>query len=276
MTASSAPTAGPPFTPLSHLLAPGGRARARDIALVATDVDGTLTRGGKLEAAIFAAIDRLAAVGIAVWPVSGRPTGEVLGLCRYLPGIARGLAENGLLVVVPDEPPRWLDRPTDRARLRRVGEILNAEHAAGLRLTGDDFCRLGDVAYEREGRDEAEVLRLRAAAEAHGVHLVWSSVHIHLAEAIPDKGAAVLRLAAEHGIAGGAIATIGDAPNDAGLFVGGRFGVTVGTADVVPQRAHFPALPDFVTAAREFAGFVELAEVLVAARTGPADPTAAP
>lgn len=266
MTTSFVPPAGPALTPLSHLRTPEGRGRARDIALVATDVDGTLTRGGKLQPAIFAAIERLGAAGIAVWPVSGRPTGEVLGLCRYLPGVACGLAENGLLVVIPDHAPRWLERPTDRARLRRVGEILNAEHDARLRLTGDDFCRLGDVAYEREGRDEAEVLRLRAAAEAHGIHLVWSSVHIHLAEAIPDKGAAVLRLAAEHGIAGRAIATIGDAPNDAGLFVGGRFGLTVGTADVVPQRAHFPELPQFVTAAREFAGFVELAEALVSAR----------
>jgi hypothetical protein len=36
-----------------------GGARARDIALVATDVDGTLTRRGKLDPAVMAAISAL-------------------------------------------------------------------------------------------------------------------------------------------------------------------------------------------------------------------------
>jgi hypothetical protein len=36
--------------------APGGGRGVRRIALVATDVDGTLTRGGKLDPAVLAAI----------------------------------------------------------------------------------------------------------------------------------------------------------------------------------------------------------------------------
>lgn len=239
-------------------------------ALVATDVDGTLTRAGKLDPDAISAILRLVAAGVAVLPVSGRPAGEVCGLCRYLPGVTRGLAENGLLEVIPDRPPRWLAAPTDRARLRQVGERLNAEHDARLRPTGDDFCRLGDVAYERDGRDEAELLRLRALAEGMGVHLVWSNVHVHLAEAVPDKGAAVLRLAGELGIDPRGIVTIGDAPNDAGLFVGGRFGATVGTADIVAQREFLPEAPQYVTQAREGAGFVEMAEAVLALLAAPA------
>lgn len=233
-------------------------------ALVATDVDGTLTRAGKLDPGALAAIARLVAAEIAVVPVSGRPAGEVAGLVRYLPGVRRGLAENGLLEVIPDRAPRWLGQPTDKARLRRVGERLNAEHGAELRLTGDDFCRLGDVAYEREGRDEATLLQLRGLSEAMGVHLVWSNVHIHLAEAVPDKGVAVLQLAAELGVDPRQVVTIGDAPNDAGLFSGGRFGVTVGTADIAAQLAYVPEAPRYITAAREGEGFVELAEALLA------------
>ena len=236
------------------------------ICLVATDVDGTLTRAGKLDPAALAAIWRLMVAGVTVVPVSGRPAGEVQGLVRYMPGVVRGLAENGLVEIVPDHAPRWLGPPTDRARLRRVGDRLNAERAAGLRLTGDDYCRLGDVAYERDGRDEAELLRLRGHAEALGVHLVWSNVHVHLAEAVPDKGAAVLQLARELALDPGRVATIGDAPNDAGLFIADRFGLTVGTADVATQLAYFPDPPRAITASREAEGFVELAEVLLAAR----------
>ncbi|MCB9567292.1 MAG: HAD family phosphatase [Myxococcales bacterium] len=260
-------TARATLTPLRDL-EPERLRRMREIALVATDVDGTLTRSGKLESAAVAAIRALVDAGVAVWPVSGRPAGEVMGLCRYLPGVVRGLAENGLLEVIPDRVPRWLGKPTDKARLRRVGELLNAEHGAGLEVVADDFCRLGDLAFERAGRGEDELLRLRAAAEAAGVHLIWSNVHVHLAEAIPDKGAAVLQLAGEVGIDPARIATVGDAPNDAGLFVGGRFGLTVGTADVGHQRAYFPSLPDVITGEREAAGFIELAEAILAARRG--------
>jgi hydroxymethylpyrimidine pyrophosphatase-like HAD family hydrolase len=257
------PTDNPPeLMPISRLRPPSRP------ALIATDVDGTLTRAGKLDPAALAAITRLVAAGVAVVPVSGRPAGEVTGLCRYLPGVTRGLAENGLLEVIPDRAPRWLGRPTDKPRLREVGERLNREHGAGLRLTGDDFCRLGDVAYEREGRDEAELVRLRDLAAEMGVHLVWSNVHVHLAEAVPDKGAAVLQLASELGVDPRAIVTIGDAPNDAGLFVGGRFGATVGTADIAGQLAYLPAAPQYITAAREGAGFVEMAEAVLAVVSG--------
>src|SRR5690606_29599542 len=123
-----------------------------------------------------AAIEQLTANGVAAWPVSGRPAGEVLGLCRYLPGVVRGIAENGLLEIVPDQAPRWIAQATDVARLREVGEALNRAHDAKLRLAGDHFCRLGDVAYERDGRSDVELRAMRPHAEAHGVHFVWSNV----------------------------------------------------------------------------------------------------
>ena len=239
------------------------RARLADLRVIASDVDGTLTRAGKLTPVLLEALARLAAAGFVLVPISGRPAGEVQGLCRYLPGVSFGVAENGLLEVVPDRPPRWLGEPTSVPRLQAVGEHLNREHAAKLRPTGDGFCRVGDLAYEREGRDETELLRLRAAAEAQGVFLIWSNVHVHLAEREPDKGAGLLRLLADRSIDPATVVTIGDAPNDAGLFTADRFGLTVGTADVLPQRAWFPRLPERVTAAREVDGFLELAALLV-------------
>ena len=80
---SSHPTPHPPpgLLPISRLRL------AKKPALVATDVDGTLTRVGKLDPAVLTAIVRLVEAGIAVVPVSGRPAGEVAGLVRYLPGV---------------------------------------------------------------------------------------------------------------------------------------------------------------------------------------------
>ncbi len=240
--------------------------RAAEIQLIATDVDGTLTRAGALDPAVVQIIADLGRAGLTVWPVSGRPAGEVLGLVRYLPGVERGIAENGLLEIVADQAPRWLGAPTDRARLRAVGDALNADHRAKLELAGDAFCRIGDVAYEREGREVEELLRLRRAAEAHGVHLIWSSVHVHIAERRPDKGEGLERLAAERGFSPDRICTVGDAPNDGGLFVAGRFGVSVGTVDVKDTAAEFSALPEFVSEAREAEAFLELARTLLRTR----------
>jgi HAD superfamily hydrolase (TIGR01484 family) len=238
------------------------RERLASIRVIATDVDGTLTRDGELGAELLRALAELRRAGIVVIPISGRPAGEVLGLCRYLP-VSFGVAENGLFEIIPDAPPRWLTEPTDTERLREVGEHLNRELDAKLQLTADAFCRLGDVAYERDGRDETELLRLRVAAEAHGVHLIWSSVHIHLAERLPDKGAGLLTLLERRGLDPRTVVTVGDAPNDAGLFTAERFGLTVGTADVLAQRRWFPQLPESVTAAREVDGFLELVEALL-------------
>ena len=249
-------------SPLSAL----DRALAARIRLVATDVDGTLTRGGALDPRVVEAIERLTAAGIAVWPVSGRPAGEVLGLCRYLPGVQRGIAENGLLEIVPDREPRWIGTPTDVARLREVGDTLNRAHDAKLRLAGDHFCRLGDVAYERDGREDGELRAMRPLAEAHGVHFVWSNVHVHLAERLPDKGEGLLSVLREQGFDPSTVLTIGDAPNDAGLFTPHRFGVTVGTADVLECAEDFSALPSFISEARESDAFLRMAERLLDAR----------
>lgn len=250
------------FLPLSAL----PLEQARRVTLIASDVDGTLTREGELDPQVLSTIARLASEGIDLWPVSGRPAGEVLGLCRYLPGVRRGIAENGLLEIRPDHAPRWIGEPTDLARLRAVGEILNTRHDAQLRLAGDAFCRLGDVAFERDGRLEPELRRLRKLAEAEGVHLVWSNVHVHLAEAIPDKGAGLLALLAEQGLSPDCVATIGDAPNDAGLFVADRFALTVGTADVREHAADFGALPEYICAEREADAFLAFAAALLKSR----------
>lgn len=253
---------GPSLAPLGS--AP--RERLASIERIASDVDGTLTQAGKLGAVLLDAIARLHAVGVGLIPISGRPSGEVLGLCRYLPCVEFGVAENGLLEIVADRAPRWLGEPTDIARLLAVGEHLNRDHAARLQRTSDGFCRLGDVAYERESRDERELLRLRELAEAEGAFLIWSNVHVHIAQRRPDKGAGLLLALDRRGLDPRRVATVGDAPNDGGLFIADRFGLTFGTADVIGQREWFDALPEYVAEQREVAGFVELVDAIVAAK----------
>jgi hydroxymethylpyrimidine pyrophosphatase-like HAD family hydrolase len=248
---------------LSELGADECERRFAGVRLLATDVDGTLTLGAKLSAAVVDAIARLGAAGIEVMPVSGRPAGEVQGLVRYLPGVRRGIAENGLLEIVPDHPPRWLAARSDRAKLRTLALELSAALGLGLQPTADDPFRLGDVAFEREQRSDVVLAELAARAAERGAFVTWSNVHVHFGDVPPDKGVGLLEAA---GCEPAAIVTIGDAPNDAGLFVAGRFGTTVGTADVLRHAAAMAALPELVTAAAESHGFLELAARLLSLR----------
>ncbi len=80
-----------PFLTLSQASAVG---LLRNIRLVATDMDGTLTRRGKFTPALLQALEDLAAAGIQVLIVTGRSAGWVSGLVSYLPA-AGAIAENG-------------------------------------------------------------------------------------------------------------------------------------------------------------------------------------
>ena len=241
------------------------RALLAGIRLIATDIDGTMTQGGRLDPAILPALLRLAQAGVQVMPVSGRPTGEILGLARYLPTIRRAIAENGATLVVPDAPVRWLVPQPDRAQMLEVAALLGGI-GRPLVLAPDAFCRVADIAWLREDRSDADIEPLREVAQAHGMFLVWSSVHIHLAASPPDKGVAVLQIAAELGYQPHEIATIGDAPNDVGLWQSQRFGLMVGTAEVLRQWDVLDHRPQWVTAPSA-RGWLALADLLCAART---------
>jgi hydroxymethylpyrimidine pyrophosphatase-like HAD family hydrolase len=232
--------------------------------LIASDIDGTMTRAGRLCPRVLEAAQALAAAGVELVPISGRPAGEVLGLARYLPGVRLAGAENGLVRVEPGVGVRALGLAPDRARLRACAATL-APASAPLRDAEDAFCRLADLAFERDGRDDATLAAMAAQATAQGVALVWSNVHVHLSLEPPDKGRAAAAFAAERGLGPEAVLTIGDAPNDAGLWRRGAFGVPVGCAQVLDQRAVLAETPAWLVA-EAADGWLEMAALLLRAR----------
>ena len=72
-----------------------------NIRLVATDMDGTLTRKGKFTSDLLQALENLAHKGIKVLILTGRSAGWVNGLVSYLP-IVGAVAENGGLYYPAD------------------------------------------------------------------------------------------------------------------------------------------------------------------------------
>lgn len=240
-----------------------GPARLGRIRVLLTDIDGTMTRAGRIPPEVMAMAPKLAAVGVEVMLVTGRSAGEALGLARYMPSIRRAIAENGGALVVPDRPIVPLRPFVDRDELHAAARRLGEEDP--WTLAPCSFARLTDQAWERAGRDSGTLAMLRERAEELGLCLTWSSVHIHLTHQPPDKGLGALEVLEQSGIDPQDAASIGDAPNDEGLWTADRFGLTVGTAEVTGVWDLLRHRPEVVVS-HSADGWLQLAEAIWMAR----------
>jgi HAD superfamily hydrolase (TIGR01484 family) len=264
------------MTPLAEL---PGRV-ARHAVAVLTDIDDTLTEGGRLPALAYSALERLREAGLLVIPVTGRPAGWCDLIARQWP-VDAVVGENGAIWFRYDERAkrmiRRFARPdnewrADRQRLDAVAARVLRE-IAGTALAADQGFRAVDVAIDFcedvPPLGPEAVARIVAAFEAAGATAKVSSIHVNAWFGAHDKLSTSLDLLSEaFGIDGRAardsIIYVGDSPNDAPMF--GFFPNAVGVANVHDFTGRMPALPAFVAAGRSAAGFAELAEFLIAER----------
>jgi HAD superfamily hydrolase (TIGR01484 family) len=255
------------------------QARSRIVGLLA-DIDDTITTAGRLTAAAYGALERLRDAGILVIPVTGRPAGWCDHIARMWP-VAAVVGENGAF---------WMRHEAGAGRLKTVfagtpppdrqqridalaAEILAA--VPGCSLASDQFCRVADLAIDYcedvppLARDAVDEIQRRMAAA--GMRAKVSSIHVNGWFGDYDKLSTSRRmLAQEFGLSLDAQAErqrwvfVGDSPTDAPMF--GFFPNSVGVANVLDFAGRLEAEPAWVTGARAGAGFVELAEALLAAR----------
>jgi HAD superfamily hydrolase (TIGR01484 family) len=261
------------LAPLSELPA---AARA-GIRFVLTDIDDTLTTDGRLTAAAYGALERLTARGYRVVPVTGRPAGWCDLIARFWP-VDAVVGENGAFYFRYDRRTRtmtrcfWLSdeaQASARARLDRLAaEILGA--VPGARLAADQPYRAADLAVDY--REDAGPLppesvdRIVGMAQGAGAQAKVSSIHVNCWFGDWDKLAMTRRLFAEaYDIdldrERGAVAFIGDSPNDAPMF--GFFPLSVAVANIRAHLGHLDVLPAFITTGAAGDGFVEFAELLL-------------
>jgi HAD superfamily hydrolase (TIGR01484 family) len=263
--------ADPPL-PLSEAPA----ARLAGLGWVLADIDDTLTTDGRLSAAAYAALERLAAAGLRVVPVTGRPAGWCDLIARQWP-VAAVVGENGALWYAHDAAARRMrrhhapDAEAGRARLMALAERAMAE-VPGTALAADQPFRIADVAVDfREDvpplpLDAAE--RVAAVFRAGGAAAKVSSIHVNAWLGDWDKwsGLCALFEALWSPLPGllDRVAYVGDSPNDAPLFA--RLPLSVGVANVRPFLPRMEAVPAYVTRAEAGAGFCEFAAAVLAAR----------
>jgi HAD superfamily hydrolase (TIGR01484 family) len=255
------------------------QARSRIVGVLA-DIDDTITSDGRLTAAAYAALERLHTAGIKVIPVTGRPAGWCDHIARMWP-VDAVVGENGAFWMRYDGEARRLKTvfvghpPPDRqSRIEKLSaEILAA--VPGCALASDQFCRVADLAIDFcedvTPLPPAAVDAIVQRMEAAGMRAKVSSIHVNGWFGDYDKLSTTQRmLAEEFGIVLENATErerwifVGDSPNDVPMF--GFFPHSVGVANVLDFADRLEAKPAWITGARSGAGFVELAEALLAAR----------
>ena len=250
------------------------------VTAVFTDIDDTLTTEGRLTAAAYDALERLAAAGLAVVPVTGRPAGWCDMIARFWP-VAGVVGENGAFYFSYDRTARKMlsrffataeERQVNRLRLTALRERILQE-VPGTGIASDQLYREADLAIDVcedvAPLPRAEVDRVLHLFSEAGAIAKLSSIHVNGWFGDYDK-LSMSRLFA-HDILGfdldaekDRVVFVGDSPNDGPMF--GFFPKSCGVAAVRDFPAGSMTLPAYVTEGHGGDGFVEVAERILAAR----------
>jgi HAD superfamily hydrolase (TIGR01484 family) len=252
----------------------------RDIAVVLTDIDDTLTDRGRLPASAYSALERLKRAGFIVAPITGRPAGWCDLIARQWP-VDGVVGENGAFYFRHDDEKRQLvryfaknvrERVHDAARLDDIRRAVLAE-VPGAAVAADQDYRAADLAIdfcEDVSRlPHSEVLKIVSIFERFGATAKISSIHVNGWFGGYDKLSTTRRFLADCfgfdiGRERKQVVFVGDSPNDSPMF--GFFPNSVGVANVLDFKGDLPAAPTYVAKGRGAEGFAELANLLIAAR----------
>jgi HAD superfamily hydrolase (TIGR01484 family) len=269
----------PTFAPLPAT--PWPTATLARLRGVLCDIDGTITRAGRLPAAAYDALERLHAAGLIVVPVTGRPAGWCDLIARFWP-VSAVVGENGALCFRYDHERHRMsrsyarsaaERRADQARLQAIGAaVLLAVPGAGI--AADQPYRETDLAIDWcedvAALPPADVQRIVDLLHGHGLTAKVSSIHVNAWFGRHDKLAMTRRLLREQfglddDAARVSFAYVGDSPNDEPMFA--FFPHSFAVANIAAFADALDHPPAYVlTEAYEGDGFVEFARQLLAAR----------
>ncbi|KQX40063.1 hydrolase [Devosia sp. Root436] len=235
-----------------------------------TDIDDTLTTGGRLLPETYQALWDLHAAGIAVIPVTGGSAGWCEHIVRAWP-VAAAIGESGALAMTLENGQVEMDFWD--------GEAVQAERQAqhlhmvepllqDFVLARDQRFRLADLAIDITGRSRHDVDALADRIRALGARVAISSIHINSWIGNYDKQTMSERLLRRLDIAqdeiGERTAFVGDSRNDAPMF--GYFRNAFGVANILPVLDDIATKPRWISSRPAGLGFVDIARTMIAAR----------
>jgi len=246
---------------------------------VLTDIDDTLTTEGAITADALAALAALRDAGLHVIPITGRPVGwsEPFALAWPVDAI---VAENGSVGLTPDGAGgvRKLyvqdaaERAANFARMQQVARRIVRE-VPGAVLSRDSAGRETDIAIDHSEftqLPEDAIARVVALMRSEGMTATVSSIHVNgwygghhkLAGArwiVRELLARDIEDELERWV------YVGDSTNDVLMFQ--HFPHSVGVANIRRFEAQLAHKPRYVTEGERGAGFAEVAQAILDARS---------
>jgi hypothetical protein len=238
-----------------------------DIQVVATDMDGTLTRRGQFSPALLDALERLHQAGIAVIVVTGRSAGWVQAVVNYLP-VWGAIAENGGILFTPGDEQHFLTEIEEvhqhRTALQHLFQSLQSRFPR-LEEATDNLFRLTDWTFSVQGIADDELAAIRRWVESEPWSFTYSTVQCHIKPLGQTKAKAVRHTLSHYfpDVPLSSVVTVGDSPNDESLFDADIFPCSVGVANLRHYGDRLQHLPTFITQHPEVEGFCEFVQAVL-------------
>lgn len=247
---------------------------------VLTDIDDTLTTDGAITPDARAALLALRQAGLPVFAITGRPAGWSARFALEWP-VNAIVAENGAVALWRGADgslqKAWLqDEATRRrnwAQLQTVAQriLANLPHA---RLSQDSPGRETDIAIDHSEftrLPEADIARVVRLMQDGGLTATVSSIHINGWIGRHDKLEGSRWIVRKHldrdlDVEVDHWVYVGDSTNDARMF--GHFPHSVGVANIARFWRQLAQHPRYVSTRERGAGFAEVAQAVLAARSG--------
>jgi HAD superfamily hydrolase (TIGR01484 family) len=238
-----------------------------DIRLIASDVDGTLTQNGKFSSDFISTLIDLQSAGIKVLLVTGRSAGWVSALVNYLP-VEGAIAENGGLFLQPNGTQDLLSSVPNLSRHRILLE--NTFHHIkqlfpNLLTSTDNQFRITDWTFDVDNLSTEDIQAISSQCHQMGWSFTYSNVQCHIKPIHQDKATGLMSVLKKYfpELNSQQVLTVGDSPNDEAMFDADLFPLSVGVANIRHYQDQMLHLPKYLTQASEFAGFSELAKLLL-------------
>ncbi len=239
----------------------------KNVRLIATDFDGTLTKDGKITANLLTTLSKLTDSNISVLIVTGRSAGWVNSLINYLP-VQGAIAENGG-IFYPNPDTFDLINPLEnikvhREKLRSTFSFLQTKFPQ-IKESSDNIFRLTDWTFDVRGLKDHDLRKMAQLCLEKNWSFTYSTVQCHIKPLKQDKANGLLTVLKQYfpEIAPQEIVTIGDSPNDETLFNQEIFPLSVGVANLKDYLNVLQYSPAYLTNLPENLGFCELVELIL-------------
>ena len=242
------------------------KADLSSVRLIATDLDGTLTRNGKFTSQLLTALESLAAKNIPVLIVTGRSAGWVSAIAHYLP-VVGAIAENGGLFYhhrLSSELITNLDNVQHhRLQLKKVFQLLQDKFPE-IRESVDNSFRVTDWTFEIGELTPQQLAKMSDLCDDAGYGFTYSTVQCHIKPKQQDKAVGLQQVLKKHfpHLTPQQIVTVGDSPNDESLFNRDYFPLSVGVANITHYSDRLKHKPSYITSLPEAEGFCQIAQFL--------------